>query len=57
MYQSDINESLYSNIFKCKYATIYNLERELVQIDGEPVEPEEKLEVRILPRSLKVILP
>lgn len=57
MYQSDIKESLYSNIFKCRYATIYNLEKELVQIDGEPVEPEEMLEVRILPHSLKVILP
>jgi diacylglycerol kinase (ATP) len=57
MYRSDINQSLYSNIFKCKYATIYNVEKELVQIDGEPVEPEEKLAVRILPHSLKVILP
>lgn len=57
MYQSDINQSLYSNIFKCRYATIYNLEKELVQIDGEPVEPEEKLEVRIIPHSLKVIFP
>jgi diacylglycerol kinase family enzyme len=57
MYRTDINDSLYSNIFKCRQATIYNLEKELVQIDGEPVEPAEKLEVKILPRSLKVILP
>jgi diacylglycerol kinase family enzyme len=57
MYRADINDSPYSNVFKCKRATIHNLEKELVQIDGEPVDTEEKLEVKILPRSLQVIIP
>jgi diacylglycerol kinase family enzyme len=57
MYQADINESLYSNIFRCKYATIKNLENELIQIDGEPIDTVDTLQVKILPRSLKVILP
>ena len=57
MYQADINNSPYSNVFKCKYATILNLEKELIQIDGEPVDTVDKLEVKILSNSLKVIVP
>jgi diacylglycerol kinase family enzyme len=57
MYRADINNSPYSNVFKCRYATILNLEKELIQIDGEPVDTVDKLEVKILPRSLQVIMP
>jgi diacylglycerol kinase family enzyme len=57
MYRSDINNSPYSNVFKCRNATILNLEKELIQIDGEPVDTVDKLEVKILPRSLQVIMP
>lgn len=57
MYQTDINHSPYSSVFKCKYAKIHNLEKELIQIDGEPVDTTDKLEVKILSKSLKVIVP
>jgi diacylglycerol kinase family enzyme len=57
MYQADINNSPFSHVYKCRYATILNPEKELIQIDGEPVDTVEKLEVKILPRSLSVIVP
>lgn len=57
MYQSDINDSPYSHVFRCRHATIHNLEKELIQIDGEPVDTVDKLEVKILARSLQVLVP
>jgi diacylglycerol kinase (ATP) len=57
MYRANINESPYSHVLKSKHATIYNPEKETIQVDGEPVDVEEKLEVSILPKSLKIILP
>lgn len=57
MYRTNINDSLYSKVFKCRRATIHNVDKELMQIDGEPMEAADTLEVTILPKSLKVILP
>jgi diacylglycerol kinase (ATP) len=57
MYRANINESPYSHVFKSRHATIYNPGKETIQVDGEPVDTVEKLEVSILPKSLKIILP
>lgn len=57
LFSSEIHKSLHSKVLHCRRATIYNLENELFQIDGEPVKTERELQVSILPKSLKVILP
>lgn len=57
LYTDSIDTSVYTRILKCRRATIYNLDHELMHIDGEPVETAEKIEVEMHPKSLKVILP
>ncbi len=53
-----ISKSKYFKIIRLKKATISNSWKELFHIDGEPViERSETLEVEILHKSLKVILP
>jgi YegS/Rv2252/BmrU family lipid kinase len=57
LFNAEIHNSLRSRVLHCRKATIINLEKELIQIDGEPIEAVEKIEVKIRPQSLKVLLP
>jgi diacylglycerol kinase family enzyme len=57
LYTDSIDTSVYTRRISCKRATIYNLEHELLHVDGEPVDLGELIEVKMHPKSLKVILP
>jgi diacylglycerol kinase (ATP) len=57
LYTDSIDTSVYTRILKCRRATIYNPDLEVMHIDGEPVETAEKIEVVMHAKSLKVILP
>ena len=57
LYTDSIDTSVYTRRLSCKTATIYNLDQEVMHIDGEPVDLGEKVEVQMHPKSLKVILP
>ncbi|MCX2741495.1 diacylglycerol/lipid kinase family protein [Pontibacter anaerobius] len=57
LYTDSIDTSVYTRILKCRRATIYNLDHEVMHIDGEPVDTTEKIEVEMHAKSLKVILP
>lgn len=57
LFNGEINNSLRSRTLQCRKATIFNLEKEYLQIDGEVMGSPEKLEVVIKPNSLKVIMP
>lgn len=57
MYTDNINNSVYSRRISCRKATIYNTDREVMHIDGEPVETTAQIQVTMHPKSLKVILP
>lgn len=57
LYTDSIDSSVYTKIIQCRRAAIYNLDREVMHIDGEPVEAAEKIEVEMHAKSLKVILP
>ncbi|MFD2245067.1 diacylglycerol/lipid kinase family protein [Pontibacter ruber] len=57
LYTGGIDSSVYTRILSCKTATIYNIDNEVVHVDGEPVEMEQEIKVTIHPKSLKVILP
>lgn len=57
LYTDSIDTSVYTRRLSCKTATIYNLEHEVLHIDGEPIDLGEKIEIQMHPKSLKVILP
>ncbi len=57
LYTESIDDSVYTRRFSCSSAIVHNLEHEVVHIDGEPVEVDEIIAVRMHPKSLKVILP
>ncbi|RIJ41811.1 diacylglycerol/lipid kinase family protein [Pontibacter oryzae] len=57
LYTDSIDSSVYTRTISCTRATIYNLDGEVMHIDGEPANMGEMVEVAIKPRSLKVILP
>lgn len=57
LYTDAINESVYTRRIRCSQATIYNLEDEVAHVDGEPKDLGREIQVKILPCSLKVILP
>jgi diacylglycerol kinase family enzyme len=57
LYTDSIDTSVYTRRISCKSATIYNLEHEVLHIDGEPVNMGDVIEVKMHPKSLKVILP
>lgn len=57
LYTDSIDTSVYSRRLSCKSATIYNLEGEVMHIDGEPIDIGAEVNVEMHPRSLKVILP
>ncbi|ARS35127.1 diacylglycerol/lipid kinase family protein [Pontibacter actiniarum] len=57
LYTDSIDTSVYTRTISCKKATIYNLEHEVMHIDGEPMNLGEVITAEIQPKSLKVILP
>lgn len=57
MYTDNIDGSVYTRRISCHRATVYNVDREVVHIDGEPAELGEEIKVTMHPKSLKVILP
>ena len=38
-------------------ADIFNVEQDVSQVDGEPMELGEKITIKILPKSLNLLLP
>jgi diacylglycerol kinase (ATP) len=57
LYTDTIQKSIYSRILKCRQATIYKQEADVVQIDGEPVDLGNQLQVHLHKRSLQVLVP
>ncbi|QMU28387.1 diacylglycerol/lipid kinase family protein [Adhaeribacter radiodurans] len=57
LYTETPEDSEYTRILPCKTATIYNYTDTLAQIDGEVVELGRKIEVKLLPKSLRVVVP
>ncbi len=57
LFNGEIHNSLRSRILHCRRATITNVEREFLQIDGEIIDSPERVEVMIKPKSLRIILP
>ncbi len=57
MYTDAIDESDFSQRFSCQEAIIKNPSAEHLQIDGEPIASAKEIHFKVLPRSLKVILP
>jgi diacylglycerol kinase (ATP) len=57
LYTDTIQKSVYSRILKCRQATIYKQPEDVIQIDGEPVELGDELQIRLHKRSLQVLVP
>jgi len=53
----EIDQSMHYDIIQCTHARIHNPQRELLQIDGEPLEAVEEVTVAINTGSLRVIVP
>lgn len=57
LYTDSIDTSVYTRKISCREATIYNLDGEVMHIDGEPIDLGNEVKAEIKPKSLKVILP
>lgn len=57
MYTDNIDSSIYTRRISCRRATIYNVDKEVMHVDGEPAELGDEIKVTMHPKSLKVILP
>ncbi len=57
LYTETPENSEFTRILSCKQATIYNYTDTLAQIDGEVVELGKKIEIKQLPKSLRVVVP
>lgn len=57
LYTDSIDTSVYTRRLSCKWAKIYNLDGEVMHIDGEPIDLGTEVTVEMHPKSLKVILP
>lgn len=57
LYTDNIDDSVYTRRMSCKLATIYNLDGEVMHIDGEPIDLGNEIKVTIHPKCLKIILP
>ena len=53
----EIDQSMHYQIIQCTRAVIHNPDGELMQIDGEPLPPTERVEINIRPGSLHVVVP
>ncbi len=57
LYNKTIGSSIYSKIIRCQHATIFNRENDVTHIDGEPINLGEKIDIKILPKSLRILVP
>jgi diacylglycerol kinase (ATP) len=57
LYTDKIHNSIYSRILKCRRATILKSSDDILQIDGEPVEMGNKLDIKMHSKSLAVLMP
>lgn len=57
LFHNNIHKSKYNRVIRCKKAVIYNKENTSFHIDGEPAQIEERIEVNIVPKGLRMILP
>jgi diacylglycerol kinase (ATP) len=57
LYTDTIQKSVYSRILKCRRATIFKEPEDVLQIDGEPVELGNELQVHLHKRSLQILVP
>lgn len=57
LYNDSIQTSVYSKIISCRQATIHNIDNEVGHVDGEPANFGEMITVKILPKSLHLLLP
>ncbi len=57
LYNDTIDSSVYTRRISCRTATIYNIDGEVLHIDGEFVDLGQEIKVTMHPKSLKVILP
>lgn len=57
LYTDSIDDSVYTQRFSCRSATIINHAQEVTHIDGEPADLPEEITFKVLPQSLKVLLP
>ncbi|MDJ1483685.1 diacylglycerol kinase family protein [Cytophagaceae bacterium YF14B1] len=53
----DIDQSMHYEIIQCTKASISNPDLELIQIDGEPIDATEIVDISINPSSLHIIVP
>jgi diacylglycerol kinase (ATP) len=57
LYNDSIEASDYSQMISCRQATIYNFEKDVSHVDGEPVDLGAKIVIKINPKSLKLMQP
>jgi diacylglycerol kinase family enzyme len=57
LYNDSIEASDYSRLISCRQAEIYNPEQDVSQVDGEPKELGEKITIKLLPKSLLLLIP
>lgn len=57
LYTETIDDSQFTRVLSCKYATIYNYTDTYAQIDGEIVKLGHKIEIKQFPKSLHVVVP
>ena len=57
MYHDSIDKSVYTRIISCRQAEVLNQDHEEVQVDGEHMETGEKITIKLLPKSLKILTP
>lgn len=57
LYTDKIHNSVYSRIFKCRTATIKKTSNDILQIDGELVNTDDTLTVKMNSKSLAVLMP
>ncbi|RYD74107.1 MAG: hypothetical protein EOP53_18920 [Sphingobacteriales bacterium] len=57
LFRHTIHYSKYSIFIRAKEATLYNQGKESVHIDGEPVNLKREINIKIVPKSLKVVVP
>jgi diacylglycerol kinase family enzyme len=57
LYTEAINESEFTRVLPCRYATIYNYTDTFAQIDGEVVELGHRIEIKQHPQSLRIVVP
>ncbi|WP_347159042.1 diacylglycerol/lipid kinase family protein [Pontibacter chitinilyticus] len=57
LYTDSIDTSVYTRKLSCRKATIYNIDHEVMHIDGEPVDLGTEIKITMHPRSLHVLLP